>query len=108
MKCLSTRTVMKNRSAVAIRPCHTLRRNEPFSCDSELQKASQTIAEHVRYLLQTRSSVASQLLTMGYFPAMVIAAMAIRNIQLSVSTHISHERTLKAHHFAENRLQIRE
>ena len=38
-------------------------------------------------------------------PAMVLAAMAIRNIQLNVSTHISHER---AHHFAENRLQIGE
>ena len=41
-------------------------------------------------------------------PAMVIAAMAIRNIQLSVSTHISNERTLKAPHFAENHLKIGE
>ena len=32
----------------------------------------------------------------------------IINIQLSASTHISHDRTLKAHHFAENRLQIGE
>ena len=36
-------------------------------CDVELLGASQTIAEHLWYLLKNRSSVASQLLTMQCF-----------------------------------------
>ena len=48
------------------------------------------------HLLQNRSSVASLKTHDGMFslsPAMVIAAMAIRNIQLSVSTHSFYHRS---------------
>ena len=34
------------------------------------------------------------------------AALAIRIIKLRISTHISHERYSKAHHYAENRLKL--
>ena len=39
----------------------------------------------------------------SYSPAMLIAAMVIRNIQLTIMGPISHETSLVAHHYAENR-----
>ena len=82
------------------RPCHTLRWNGSFSGDFELLGASQTIANH-RWSSQVspkRSQQSGQPAThdslLLYSPAIVIAAMAIRNIKLSISTPISHERAL--------------
>ena len=43
-----------------------------------------------------------------YSPAIFIVAMAIRNIQLEISPHISHERAFKSHLYAENCLKIGE
>ena len=51
----------------AIRPCHTMPWNWPFSCDFDHLEGSPTIATSLQVSPKNSSNVASPLQIMGYF-----------------------------------------
>ena len=60
---------------------------------------------------QEKSQQSSQSVTQDAMllcsPAIFIAAISIRNIQLRISTHMSHDKSSETHHYAEKRFKIR-